>query len=203
MTESGRASIYLKLVDCENPDELLALTIQFFIKAPYCEMKDKFTSTKNAKFLYRDLCKRWKGPFNLVPTEDLYSNRYENFFLNDSLTIGCELNVIASNPRTQPVMWSSEKSDITSTSNDYAEMCEVEGRFQDTLPCKKFASTFQNDEGPLHAHSQNNGPSKEISKGNQTWAQKLLESSNKKIGNNLRSKEPSDRVLRSSSRDAR
>lgn len=208
--ESGRASIYLKMVHCENPDKSLAMTIQFFIKSPYCEMQDKFSSTKNATFLYRNLSKRWKGPFNLVPTEDLYSNRCENFFLNDSLTIGCELNVTTSGPRTRlQTKCASRKSDITSTSNiSFAEISNGEGRLQNTSR-KKLSSAFQNDameenkEEPVHGHSHTNGPNKRISRENQTWAQKLMESSNKKIENNLRSDEPAERVLRSSARNAR
>lgn len=115
--ESGQASVYLKMVHCENEDDPLAMNVKFFMKAPYFEMKDKFDVTKEVTFSYRNLDKRWIGPFNLVSTGDLYSSRCKNFFVNDSLTIGCELNVTMSRPyntHIQPMKWTKENPDTVS-----------------------------------------------------------------------------------------
>lgn len=90
---SGQVCMYLKMVACENEDKSLMTSIKFYIKSPYAEMKDDFPCTMSATFLYRDLNKRWTGPFNLAPIEKLYSKRCKNFFVNDCLTIGCELIV--------------------------------------------------------------------------------------------------------------
>ncbi|XP_037033299.1 uncharacterized protein LOC119072232 isoform X2 [Bradysia coprophila] len=98
--ESGRASMYLKMVDCEHQDDSLGLAIRFFIKSPYCDVLDKFSTSKCANFSYRNLSERWSGPFNLAAIEELYSSRCKNLFLNDSLTVGCELDDTTLRPRT-------------------------------------------------------------------------------------------------------
>lgn len=94
ITESGQASMYLQMVDCEHPHNSLTLTIRFFIKSPYSDVLDKVSSSEQAKFSYRNLYERWSGPFNLATLAELYSNQCKNLFLNDSLTVACEMDDI-------------------------------------------------------------------------------------------------------------
>ncbi len=89
--ESGRASIYLKMVYCENENETLSTIIKVLIKSPNNDFNYEFGTTKFATLSFRDPKQRWIGPLNLADTDELYSKRCKNFFLNDSLTIGCEL----------------------------------------------------------------------------------------------------------------
>ncbi|XP_037033300.1 uncharacterized protein LOC119072232 isoform X3 [Bradysia coprophila] len=112
--ESGRASMYLKMVDCEHQDDSLGLAIRFFIKSPYCDVLDKFSTSKCANFSYRNLSERWSGPFNLAAIEELYSSRCKNLFLNDSLTVGCELDDTTFHP--SPMMHLNENVHVTDTS---------------------------------------------------------------------------------------
>lgn len=90
---NGTASIYLKMKCCENQHESLMTTVKFFIKSPYSGMKDKFPCQRNATFSYHDLHKRWTGPFNLMHLEELHSKDCAYYFVNDCLTIGCEMIV--------------------------------------------------------------------------------------------------------------
>ncbi|KAG4069098.1 hypothetical protein HA402_008409 [Bradysia odoriphaga] len=112
--ESNRASMYLQLVDCEHQNDSLALAIRFFIKSPYCDVLDKFSTSKCASFSYRNLNERWSGPFNLAAIEELYSSRCKNLFLNDSLTFGCELDDTTIHP--SPMMHLKENVHATDTS---------------------------------------------------------------------------------------
>lgn len=205
---SGRASIYLKMVYCENEENSLDMTIKFFIKSPYFEMKDKVGYTKCTTFLYRNLDQRWIG-LDLVSTEELYSNQCQNFFVNDSLTIGCKLNISTSTrciPRLRSKMCSKENRD---RSNTYAEVDNVTGRKRTNMSCRSPSPAIQkgvmveNEKIHSYGHTQINGPDKKISRCSQTWHQKLLQSCNDKIENNLRSREPATGIgLQSSTGDA-
>lgn len=203
---SGRVSIYLKMICCENEEKSVDMTIKFFIKSPYFEMKDKFAYTKCANFLYRNLNQRWIG-LDLLSMEELYSNQYQNYFVNDSLTIGCELNVTKSRPyvpRLRSTICSKEYRD---RSNAYAEKDDVKGQknmvCRSTSPAIQKQVTEENPNKHFFGHNQINGPNKKVSSGSQTWRQKLLQSCNEKMENNLRSREPATRIgLQSSTGDA-
>lgn len=86
---NGQVAIYLKMISCEHLDRALVVSVKFYIKSPY-QMEKLFESTKKVVFDYRDVKKRWQG-FYLVKEEELYSKDCEYLFLNNSLTIGCEL----------------------------------------------------------------------------------------------------------------
>lgn len=121
VTESGQASMYLKMVDCEHQNNLLAMTIRFFIKSPYCDVLDKFSTSDYAVFSYRNLTERWTGPFDLAAIEELYSSRCKNLFLNDSLTIGCELDDTTFRARSPPSTTSSNGSVFTTDTSNTEE----------------------------------------------------------------------------------
>lgn len=205
--ENGPTSIYLKMLSCENQDNSLTTTIKFFIKSPYFEMKDKFHSTKRATFLHRDVNKRWIGPFNLAPSEELHSKQFEDFFFNDCLTIGCELDVVTFSPRM--TLASSEenvdrfhqKSDNIRRSlnqkNDYIRRAstneEAENAKKEKNPSnRRTRSVFVKNDveeeeiRPLYGHPQSTESNKKTSNyrstGNsgqykETWHQRLLMSS--------------------------
>lgn len=178
---------------CENPDNLLAMNIKFYIKSPYFDVKDKFVSTKSATFSHRNPNQRWIGPFNLFATDDLFSNRSKNYFLNDSLTIGCELDVNTS--RLSSSKWPSRIPDTIDESGNNTEKFYIKKRSQKHLSHSQSSLTYQIDakeEESLHkftltGHTQINESNKKISRGSQTWEQKLVQLSNEKAERNLRS----------------
>lgn len=191
--EVSRASLYLKMVYCDNQENSLAATIKFFIKSPFYEMKDNFSSTKSATFLYRNPIKRWVGPFHLVSTDELFSNRCEHFFYNDSLTIGCEMNVTMSRPSV-PFLRSMKKSkenlNATGEYDNHIATDAFDVRMRQNMLRKQNSSVSQNDftiqSGKKYFHENSN---KKRSRGTQTWHEKLLQSCNEKIENNLKSEE--------------
>lgn len=118
---SGRASMYLKMVDCEHQSESLTMTVKFFIKSPYCDVLDKFSSVKNANFSYCNRNERWSGPYDLAAMQELYSNSCKNLFLNDSLTVGCELDDTTFSCISSPSPMMRLNENIRSTDTSYTD----------------------------------------------------------------------------------
>lgn len=202
---NGRVSMYLKMVACKNEDYSLMTSVKFFIKSPYFEMKDEYPCSRSATFLYRDLNKRWIGPFNLASQEKLYSQQCKNLFFNDCLTIGCEVVVtnsctyIIRSPaweclsKTNTDTDKQENANIIRRSNRYVQTDDIEEEnkikpyFTRSLSIS-LKKTKEENEWPYPGESNkkikkisNYGFAVSSNQNTGTWHEKLLKSCNEKL----------------------
>lgn len=91
IVDSGQVSLYLQMVECENTNNTLNLTINGAIKSPYCDMPNLTSQIKHADFSYNKITERWTGPIHSCSSETLNSQENKIYFFNDSLTVECSL----------------------------------------------------------------------------------------------------------------
>lgn len=89
--DSGKVSLYVQMVECENENHTLNLTINASIKSPYCDVENIASPTKVAQFSCGNPTESWTGPIHLSSAETLYSQDNKIFFFKDSLTVECSL----------------------------------------------------------------------------------------------------------------
>lgn len=164
---NGQVSVYLKMLSCDNQDKSLMMDVKFFFKSPYAGVRDEYACTRNANLLYADIKKRWIGPFDLVRSRELYSSQCGNLFVNNTLTIGCELVIKTMSP---PRIYG--KASYPTSENSYFRRTNyTTSRRSERSPNKETAESL------IHNHKKHF--MKEIQNYGGAWANQSNESSSK------------------------